>query len=351
MTALKTRCLVVRELNKQFIRICSDCSNKGKELNLVVSSLRVDNVAATGFSLSRRYSVAAQEHNLKPDLASELVKIKSRRVNFKWHLGNKIGEGQFGKIYSCVNLDTGKRMAMKKIRVNAQDYSSIQDIADEITNIQSLRHESLVEYHGVEIHKDEMLIFMEYCGDGTIADVAKVGLPEQMIRVYTLQVIGAIKFIHQNGIVHRDIKGANIFVSSSGIIKLGDFGSAVRLKDPTHTMHGELSKFKGTAAFMAPEIINTKDDGYGRAADIWSLGCVVIEMTTGKTPWAECDHWYTIIFRVGGGASPAIPESLSEEGKDFLKQCFFTDAESRWTAEKLEDHTFVKVGALPGSNK
>nr|XP_047128711.1 mitogen-activated protein kinase kinase kinase 4-like isoform X2 [Hydra vulgaris] len=143
----------------------------------------------------------------KPDLAVELMQLNFRRVHFKWQLGNKIGEGQFGKVFSCINLDTGELMAMKQIRFNPNDYATIQSIADEITNVQSVKHESLVKYYGVEVHKDEMLIFMEYCEDGTIAEVAKLGLPESLIRVYTYQIIKAVDFLHQNGIIHRDIKG------------------------------------------------------------------------------------------------------------------------------------------------
>lgn len=282
--------------------------------------------------------------NKQANFASQLVHMNVRRVNFKWQLGIKIGEGQFGKVYSAVNLDTGDLMAVKQIRFNPHDYGAIQDIADEITNIQAVQHDSLVKYFGVEVHKDEMLIFMENCGDGTIAEVAKLGLPESIVRVYTYQIVKAINFLHQNGIIHRDIKGANIFLSSSGLIKIGDFGSAVKLKDALCTSVGEVFNTRGTAAFMAPEVITLdKGRGYGRAADVWSLGCVVIEMTTGKQPWSEYDNIYAIMYKVGDGQHPLIPEHLSDEGKHFLKVCFLHDANERWTAHMLEDHLFVKI--------
>jgi len=187
---------------------------------------------------------------------------KIPRVNFKWQLGNKIGAGQFGSagqfgnVYSSVNLDTGELMAVKKIRVIPHDYGTIKEIADGITNIQGVQHDSLVKYFGVELHKDEMLIFMEFCASGTIAEISKLDLPESIIRVYTHQITKAINFLHENGIIHRDIKGDNTFVSSSGLIKIGDFSSAVKLNDATK---GEVFSTRGTADLKMSELMNFKD--------------------------------------------------------------------------------------------
>ncbi|XP_031553108.1 mitogen-activated protein kinase kinase kinase 4-like isoform X3 [Actinia tenebrosa] len=277
------------------------------------------------------------------DITSELANISNRRVPFKWQRGMKIGEGQFGKVYACVNLDSGDMMAMKQIRFHPNDHSEIKDLADEIKNFEGIQHDSLVKYYGVELHRDEMLIFMEYCADGTISDIAKLGLPESMIRQYTMQILVAVNVLHERGIIHRDVKGANIFLSSNGLIKLGDFGSSIKLKNQSKTMHGEVMNVRGTVAYMAPEIITMdKGSGYGRAADIWSTGCVVVEMATGKPPWHEYDNNWAIMFKVGDGAIPAIPDTLSEEGRDFLHSCFLHDPRERPTANDLMDHSFVK---------
>ncbi|XP_078375482.1 mitogen-activated protein kinase kinase kinase 4-like isoform X2 [Oculina patagonica] len=287
--------------------------------------------------------VIGRVSNRRRDIVKELASISSRKVPFKWQRGNKIGEGQFGKVYACVNLDTGEVMAVKQIKFQPNDHGEIRDLADEIKNFEGIRHESLVKYYGVELHRDEMFIFMEYCADGTISDVAKLGLPESMIRVYTYQILVAVNVLHEKGIVHRDVKGANIFVSSGGLLKLGDFGSSIKLKNPLQTVYGEISNIRGTVAYMAPEVITLdKGAGYGRAADIWSIGCVVVEMATGKPPWPDCDNNFVIMFKVGEGATPAIPETLSEEGQDFLLCCFLHDPYERHTAIQLMDHSFVK---------
>ncbi|XP_072036132.1 mitogen-activated protein kinase kinase kinase 4-like [Amphiura filiformis] len=279
---------------------------------------------------------------------NESININCKKVTFGWQRGFKIGEGVSATVYSCINMETGETLAMKEVRFQRNDHSVIRDIADEFRNFEGIRHPNLVRYYGVEIHREELLIFMEYCDEGTIAEVAKAGLPEDMIRRYTREITIAISVLHERGIVHRDIKGANIFLSSDGHVKLGDFGCAVRLQKH-NTMPGEISAFMGTAAYMAPEVITqTGQDkaGYGRAADIWSLGCVVIEMASGKRPWHEFDHEFTIVYKVGDGAIPHVPESLSPEGKDFLSHCLQHQSSERWTASELLDHSFIKVAGV-----
>eukprot|EP00076_Gallus_gallus_P019407 XP_015139812.1 mitogen-activated protein kinase kinase kinase 4 isoform X7 [Gallus gallus] len=279
-----------------------------------------------------------------PKSYDNVMHVGLRKVTFKWQRGNKIGEGQYGKVYTCISVDTGELMAMKEIRFQPNDHKTIKETADELKIFEGIKHPNLVRYFGVELHREEMYIFMEYCDEGTLEEVSKLGLQEHVIRLYTKQITIAINVLHEHGIVHRDIKGANIFLTSSGLIKLGDFGCSVKLKNNTQTMPGEVNSTLGTAAYMAPEVITrAKGEGHGRAADIWSLGCVVIEMVTGKRPWHEYEHNFQIMYRVGMGHKPPIPDKVSPEGKDFLCHCLESDPKMRWTASQLLDHPFVKV--------
>ncbi|KAH0622433.1 hypothetical protein JD844_024736 [Phrynosoma platyrhinos] len=279
-----------------------------------------------------------------PKSYDNVMHVGLRKVTFKWQRGNKIGEGQYGKVYTCISVDTGELMAMKEIRFQPNDHKTIKETADELKIFEGIKHPNLVRYFGVELHREEMYIFMEYCDEGTLEEVSRLGLQEHVIRLYTKQITTAINVLHEHGIVHRDIKGANIFLTSSGLIKLGDFGCSVKLKNNTQTMPGEVNSTLGTAAYMAPEVITrAKGEGHGRAADIWSLGCVVIEMVTGKRPWHEFEHNFQIMYRVGMGHKPPIPEKISPEGKDFLSHCLESDPKMRWTASQLFDHPFVKV--------
>ncbi|XP_032693149.1 mitogen-activated protein kinase kinase kinase 4 isoform X1 [Lontra canadensis] len=283
-----------------------------------------------------------------PKSYDNVMHVGLRKVTFKWQRGNKIGEGQYGKVYTCISVDTGELMAMKEIRFQPNDHKTIKETADELKIFEGIKHPNLVRYFGVELHREEMYIFMEYCDEGTLEEVSRLGLQEHVIRLYSKQITVAINVLHEHGIVHRDIKGANIFLTSSGLIKLGDFGCSVKLKNNAQTMPGEVNSTLGTAAYMAPEVITrAKGEGHGRAADIWSLGCVVIEMVTGKRPWHEYEHNFQIMYKVGMGHKPPIPERLSPEGKDFLSHCLESEPRMRWTASQLLDHSFVKVGQIP----
>lgn len=295
------------------------------------------------YALMRQRNIIGQVCNT-PKSYDNVMHVGLRKVTFKWQRGNKIGEGQYGKVYTCINVDTGELMAMKEIRFQPNDHKTIKETADELKIFEGIKHPNLVRYFGVELHREEMYIFMEYCDEGTLEEVSRLGLQEHVIRLYSKQITTAINVLHEHGIVHRDIKGANIFLTSSGLIKLGDFGCSVKLKNNAQTMPGEVNSTLGTAAYMAPEVITrAKGEGHGRAADIWSLGCVLIEMVTGKRPWHEYEHNFQIMYRVGMGHKPPIPEKLSTEGKDFLAHCLESEPKRRWTASALLDHPFVKV--------
>lgn len=188
---------------------------------------------------------------------------------------------------------------------------------------------------------------MELCTEGTLESLiaaTESGLPEGLVRRYTSQLLSAISALHSHSIVHRDIKSANIFLTAEGnCLKLGDFGSAVKIKAHT-TIPGELRAFVGTLAYMAPEVfMKNTTVGHGRAVDIWSLGCVIIEMACGKRPWSEFDSNCQIIFKVGMGEIPSIPSILSEEGRHFVSKCLQHNPKQRFTAKQLRHHTFLKI--------
>ncbi|EEZ98383.1 mitogen-activated protein kinase kinase kinase 4 [Tribolium castaneum] len=276
------------------------------------------------------------------------IRRRLREVTFTWQRGIKIGQGRFGKVYTAVNNKTGEMMAVKELPLQHNDTHTIKRVGEEMKILEGIVHRNLVRYYGVEIHKDEMLIFMEFCAEGTLETLVAAsenGLPELLVRRYTFQLVSGVAVLHDHGIVHRDIKTANIFLTENGnCLKIGDFGCAAKIKSHS-TMPGELQGFVGTQAYMAPEVFTRNmSEGHGRAADIWSVGCVVVEMASGKRPWAQFDSNYQIMFKVGMGQSPDPPDHMTDEGLDFLELCFQHNPKDRATAQELLDHSFVKLG-------
>jgi len=127
-------------------------------------------------------------------------------------------------------------------------------------------------------------IVLEFMEGGSLAGIVKKGpLREHLVKVYIRQVLLGLDYLHQMGVVHRDIKGANILLTKEGIVKLADFGVAIRLNED----HRSFS-LAGTPYWMAPEIIESKGE-ISTSCDIWSLGCTVIELLTGNPPtWISC---------------------------------------------------------------
>jgi hypothetical protein len=151
--------------------------------------------------------------------------------------------------------------------------------------------------------------------------------------------------LHAQDIVHCDIKCRNVLVGSIGDVKLADFGGARRLDGSSAIMlESDVLKVKGTPLWMAPEVARQVEQG--PASDIWSLGCTVVEMATGKAPWSEfiagISNPFVALYHIGCSEEvPDLPSCLSEQGQDFLRKCFQRDPTARWTAAQLLQHPFI----------
>jgi len=157
--------------------------------------------------------------------------------------------------------------------------------------------------------------------------------------VYTRQILEGLAYLHRNQIMHRDIKGANILVDNTGVVKLADFGASRQLADLV-TMESGAKSMKGTPYWMAPEVI--KQTGHGRQADIWSVGCTAVEMVTAKPPWSEYATQVSALFHIASAKGPPpLPPGLSPEALDFMLLCFNRVPKDRPNAMRLLQHPFV----------
>ncbi|KAK4740848.1 hypothetical protein SAY87_024436 [Trapa incisa] len=161
----------------------------------------------------------------------------------------------------------------------------------------------------------------------------KYPLHNSQVSAYTRQILHGLKYLHNMDVIHRDIKCANILVDANGSAKLADFGLAKTIKD--------VNSCQGTAYWMAPEVVSSSKAGYGLSADIWSLGCTVLEMLTGQFPYGHLP-WVQALFKIESGKLPRIPRTLSKDARDFIMQCLRVNPNDRPSAANLMDHPFVK---------
>ncbi|CAA7053275.1 unnamed protein product [Microthlaspi erraticum] len=263
-----------------------------------------------------------------------------------WRKGQLIGRGAFGTVYMGMNLDSGELLAVKQVLIAAncaskeKTQSHIQELEEEVKLLKNLSHPNIVRYLGTVREDDTLNILLEFVPGGSISSLLeKFGpFPESVVRRYTRQLLFGLEYLHSHAIMHRDIKGANILVDNKGCIKLADFGASKQVAELA-TISGAKS-MKGTPYWMAPEVI--LQTGHSFSADIWSVGCTVIEMVTGKAPWSQQYKEVAAIFFIGTTKShPPIPDILSSDAKDFLLKCLQEEPNLRPTASELLKHPFV----------
>lgn len=281
--------------------------------------------------------------------------VPKRQTTFRWFKGQLIGKGTYGRVYLGMNATTGEFLAVKEVEVNPKaaggDKSKMKELVaaldQEIDTMQHLDHINIVQYLGCERKETSISIFLEYISGGSIGScLRKHGkFEESVVSSLTRQTLSGLAYLHREGILHRDLKADNILLDLDGTCKISDFG----ISKKTDNIYGndKTNNMQGSVFWMAPEVIRSQGEGYSAKVDIWSLGCVVLEMFAGKRPWAK-EEAVGAIYKIANGERPPIPEDIQDTlgplAVAFMMDCFQVNPFDRPTADVLlSQHPFCEL--------
>ncbi|SNX86175.1 probable MAPKK kinase Kpp4 [Melanopsichium pennsylvanicum] len=329
-----------------------------------VSELRrsIDDHAAYSTGSGSEYtdsdaSSSGSETDDDDEQGSDVYLPSANKPPIKWHKGALIGAGSFGNVFLGMNAKTGLLMAVKQVELPSGDShldqrkkGMLDALEREIKLLKTLEHENIVQYLDSFADGSHLNIFLEYVPGGSIVALLRNygAFEEPLVRNFVRQIVKGLSFLHNRGIMHRDIKGANILVDNKGGIKISDFGISKKVESDLvlatnkgaqgGAAGGQRPSLQGSVFWMAPEVV--KQTSYTIKADIWSLGCLVVEMISGTHPWAELNQMQAL-FQIGMGRKPSLPDEISNECRNFLEKTFELDYNNRPSADELLNHAFM----------
>lgn len=274
-------------------------------------------------------------------------------------LGEEIGKGAHGQVYKAIDTRDGSMVAVKEIALRRLDDKARRALRLEIELLTELgAHENVIALRGVVEHDAYVYVVLELAENGSLASLvkpAKFGVcAEPLARVYVRQILRGLEYLHARGVVHRDVKGANVLTTKDGVVKIADFGVALRRStldtDDNETDASDLD-VQGTPYWMAPEAIEMRaGKAVGFASDVWSVACVTLELLTGAPPYFDMQPM-PAMFAIVNNNRPPLPDGVSAECRDFLKRCFRKDPAKRPSARDALAHAWLADGGEPRGEK
>ena len=282
----------------------------------------------------------------KEIIKEKIIKITGETEIVKYLKGTFLGRGGFAKCYIFQNLSTNKITAAKIIAKSSLGKSrEKQKLINEIKIHKALHHNNIVHFEHYFEDNDNVFLLLELCSNKSLNELLKRRkvLTELEVQVYVLQIIKALKYLHNHRIIHRDLKLSNLFLSENMELKIGDFGLATKLD-----FEGEKKRTVcGTPNYIAPEILDGKF-GYSFEVDIWSLGVIIYTLIIGKPPF-ETDNVKETYKKIKlNKYSFPINSVISDYAKNLITDILVTDPSKRPTLDDILESDFFYMGiSLP----
>ncbi|TSK17876.1 Serine/threonine-protein kinase 10 [Bagarius yarrelli] len=259
-----------------------------------------------------------------------------------WEIIGELGDGAFGKVYKAQNKQSGILAAAKVIDTKTEE--ELEDYMVEIDILASCNHDNIVKLLDAFYYESKLWILIEFCAGGAVDAVMlelERPLTEPQIRVVCKQTLDALIYLHENKVIHRDLKAGNILLTLDGQVKLADFGVSAKNNKTLQRR----DSFIGTPYWMAPEVVmceTSKDRPYDYKADIWSLGVTLIEMAQIEPPNHEMNPM-RVLLKIAKADPPTLmqPSKWSPGFSDFLRHALDKNLDNRWSAAQLCQHPFV----------
>uniref|UniRef100_A0A8C5AG81 polo kinase n=1 Tax=Gadus morhua TaxID=8049 RepID=A0A8C5AG81_GADMO len=250
--------------------------------------------------------------------------------------------GGFARCYEMTDLTSNKMYAVKVIPQSRVSKPHQRDkITNEIELHKTLSHKHVVKFSHHFEDQENIYIFLELCSRKSLAHIwkARHTLTEPEVRYYLRQIISGLKYLHNRGILHRDLKLGNFFINENMELRLGDFGLAAKLE----TVEMRKKTICGTPNYLAPEVLNRQ--GHGTESDVWSLGCVMYTLMCGNPPFETLDlkETYKCIKEVRYN----LPSNLSPAAQKLISSVLQKAPANRLNLDQILGHEFFTKGFTP----
>ncbi|XP_070591659.1 inactive serine/threonine-protein kinase PLK5-like [Erythrolamprus reginae] len=251
--------------------------------------------------------------------------------------GQLLGQGAFGQCYKFTDTCSHRVYAVKVIsQQRVARLGNQGKVQREIELHSQLHHRNVVGFHRHFADQENIYLVLEYCSRKSLADILKVRrrLTEAEVRFYLKQITSGLQYLHQQGVIHRDLKLSNVFITQRMQVKIGDLGLAMREEaQPSGRRRGGVC---GTPNYLAPEVIAKK--GHSSRSDVWALGCIMYTTLAGFPPF-EATPKQELFQRIREGCY-LLPAHLSPAARSLIGGLLSPDPSGRPSLEDMLGHPF-----------